>query len=120
MARLGGGRMNTPPEPAPRETFADWIGRCDDIPDDLTAAVEQDRSPYEVEFKRRVRDHGGHLNTLRKLERFTRERWPRWFEEFQDINEKRDNQCRGLCDWRNGRDLCRFLWAQWLEHLERS
>lgn len=61
--------MNTPPEPAPppkRETFADWMARNADLPHDLIEAAEQDRSPYEVEFRRRVGKYGDDLSTLPK------------------------------------------------------
>ena len=111
--------MNMPPEPAPpekRETFADWTARCADLPRDLIEAADQDRSPYEVEFRRRVRDHGQYITTLRELERFTRERWPVWFK----WKAQSEHDTGIVSKVRSGRDLCQFLWAQWLDHLERE
>lgn len=96
--------MSAMPEPAPpvkRETFADWVARDAGLPRNVTEAGDQDISPFVAEFWRRVRDHGGYLQTLSGVEKFTRERWPIWYS-------------------RSGKDFVKCLWSEWLSHEERE
>ena len=110
--------MTTPPEPAPkRETLAEFCQRPGWLPSDAVIAYRCGRSDNEIELRRRLGEHGAHVDSLQKLEKFVRERWPGWF-----LCEVRwvDGEIDHRPGWRSGQAVCVYLWAGFLSWLERE
>ena len=110
--------MSTPPAPAPKpETLAEFSQRPEILPADKQTAHRRGRSDNEIELRRRLGEYGAHVDSLQKLEKFVRERWPGWFTaESRWIDGEIDHRP----GWRSGQAVCIFLWAGFLNWLERE
>ena len=93
--------MNTPPEPTPppkHQSFAEHVAQIE-IEDSHDICGR-----FEPDLLRRLVEHGGHVDTLPKLLRFCRERFPQWYIwadcfrslELDELPPSGQEYCRGL------------------------